>query len=86
MTILAFATNDTFTSTALVLAIVTVVAFVAHRARQPLIVAFIAVTCLSTGESLKLRHDVDAGVVDLVLQPFSDAADDAIDALMRHGE
>ena len=47
--------------------------------------ARIAVTCLSTGESLKLRGDVDNGVVDLVLQPFSDAADDAIEALMRHG-
>ncbi|MDA0371938.1 MAG: cation:proton antiporter [Actinomycetota bacterium] len=47
--------------------------------------ARIAVTCLSTGESLKLRQDVEDGVVDLVLQPFSDAADDAIDALMRHG-
>ena len=40
---LSAATTDTFTSTALVLALVTVVAFVAHRARQPLIVAFIAV-------------------------------------------
>jgi hypothetical protein len=47
--------------------------------------ARIAVTCLSTGESLKLRQDVEDGVVDLVLQPFSDAADDAIDALMRFG-
>jgi Kef-type K+ transport system membrane component KefB len=47
--------------------------------------ARIAVTCLSTGESEKLRADIDNGVVDLVLQPFSDAADDAIDALMRHG-
>ena len=47
--------------------------------------ARIAVTCLSTGESQKLRADVDNGVVDLVLQPFSDAADDAIDALLRHG-
>lgn len=47
--------------------------------------AQIAVTCLSTGESQKLGREVEAGVVDLVLQPFSDAADDAIDALMRHG-
>lgn len=47
--------------------------------------AKIAVTCLSESESHRLRPDVENGVVDLVLQPFSDAADDAIDALMRHG-
>lgn len=41
----------------------------------------IAVTCLSTAEVDRLRRDVQDGVVDLVLQPFSDAADDAIEAL-----
>jgi Kef-type K+ transport system membrane component KefB len=35
--------GDTFATTALVLTVAAVVAFVAHRARQPLIVAFIAV-------------------------------------------
>jgi Kef-type K+ transport system membrane component KefB len=43
--------------------------------------AKIAVTCLSTSESERLQDDVRSGVVDLVLQPFSDAADDAIEAL-----
>jgi len=36
---------------------------------------------LSTAEVDRLRRDVQDGVVDLVLQPFSDAADDAIEAL-----
>jgi Kef-type K+ transport system membrane component KefB len=55
----------------------------ARALRRLGISAKIAVTCLSTAESDRLRADVDSGVVDLVLQPFSDAADDAIDALMR---
>jgi Kef-type K+ transport system membrane component KefB len=45
--------------------------------------AKIAVTCLSTSESARLQDDVQNGVVDLVLQPFSDAADDAIEALLQ---
>ena len=44
----------------------------------------IAVTCLSTSESERLAGDVASGVVDLVLQPFSDAADDAIRLLAEH--
>ena len=40
------AATDAFTNTALVLAVAALVAFVAHRARQPLIVAFIVVGVL----------------------------------------
>lgn len=43
--------------------------------------AKIAVTCLSTSESDRLQVEIRQGAVDLVLQPFSDAADDAIEAL-----
>jgi Kef-type K+ transport system membrane component KefB len=54
----------------------------ARSLRQLGIDAKIAVTCLSTSESERLQTDVRNGVVDLVLQPFSDAADDAIDLLV----
>ena len=40
------ATGDTFTLTAAILAVAAVIGFVANRARQPLIVAFIAVGIL----------------------------------------
>lgn len=53
----------------------------ARALRQLGIAAKIAVTCLSTMESERLQNDVRNGVVDLVLQPFSDAADDAIASL-----
>lgn len=53
----------------------------ARALRRLGVTAKIAVTCLSTSESDRLQVDVQNGVVDLVLQPFSDAADDAIDAL-----
>ena len=45
--------------------------------------AKIAVTCLSTSESDRLQVEIRQGAVDLVLQPFSDAADDAIEALFN---
>ncbi len=48
---------DTFTTTSLVLAVAAVVAFLAHRARQPLIVAFIAVGVLVGPSVLNLVSD-----------------------------
>ena len=42
----------------------------------------IAVTALSAGDAEQLRGDVTSGLIDLVLQPFDDAADDAIAALI----
>jgi hypothetical protein len=48
--------------------------------------AKIAVTCLSTSESDRLQTDVQNGVVDLVLQQFSDAAEYAIDELASDAE
>lgn len=41
----------------------------------------IAVTALSLSDAEALTADIDSGLVDLVLQPFDDAADDAIAAL-----
>ena len=43
----------------------------------------IAVTALSVGDADRLAADVRSGLVYLVLQPFDDAADDAIAALTR---
>jgi Kef-type K+ transport system membrane component KefB len=43
----------------------------------------IAVTALSVGHAERLAADVRSGLIDLVLQPFDDAADDAIAALTR---
>jgi len=43
----------------------------------------IAVTALSVGHAERLAADVRDGIVDLVLQPFDHAADDAIAALTR---
>jgi Kef-type K+ transport system membrane component KefB len=43
----------------------------------------IAVTALSIGHAERLAADVRSGLIDLVLQPFDDAADDAIAALNR---
>ena len=51
------AVGDTFTTTALVLAVAAVVAFIAHRARQPLIVAFIAVGILVGPSALNWVSD-----------------------------
>ena len=51
------AAGDTFTTTALVLAVAAVVAFAAHRARQPLIVAFIGVGILVGPSALGLVTD-----------------------------
>ena len=42
----------------------------------------IAVTALSASDAEQLRGDVTSGLIDLVLQPFDDAADDAIAALI----
>jgi len=44
--------------------------------------AHIAVTALSVGDADQLKNDVDSGLIDVVLQPFDDAADDAIAALI----
>jgi Kef-type K+ transport system membrane component KefB len=64
--------GDTFTTTALVLAVAAVVAFLAHRARQPLIVAFIAVGILvgpsvlgwvSDNEPLELFAEIGIAVL-----------------------
>jgi hypothetical protein len=41
------------------------------------------VTALSVGDAERLAADVRSGLIDLVLQPFDDAADDAIAALNR---
>src|SRR6056297_337860 len=44
--------------------------------------AHIAVTALSVGDADQLKNDVDSGLIDVVLQPFDDAADDASAALI----
>lgn len=55
----------------------------AHSLRRWGATGKIAVTALSGRDAERLAADVRAGVVDLVLQPFDDAADDAIAALTR---
>ena len=66
------AVGDTFTTTALVLAVAAVAAFIAHRARQPLIVAFIVVGILvgpsvlnwvSDSEPLELFAEIGIAVL-----------------------
>jgi Trk K+ transport system NAD-binding subunit len=47
--------------------------------------AKIAVTALSVSDRIRLQAGVERGVIDLILQPFDDAADDAI-AAMAHEE
>jgi Kef-type K+ transport system membrane component KefB len=53
------AVGDSFTTTALVLAVAAVVAFLAHRAHQPLIVAFIAVGILVGPSGLNWVQDTE---------------------------
>lgn len=45
--------------------------------------AKVAVTALSISDHLRLQAGVERGVIDLILQPFDDAADDAIAAMAR---
>jgi hypothetical protein len=44
----------------------------------------IAVTALSISDCERLSVGIAEGCIDLVLQPFDDAADDAIAAIMGH--
>ena len=53
------AATEPFVSTALVLSLAAVVAFIAHRAKQPLIVAFIAVGILVGPSALNLVSDTE---------------------------
>jgi len=53
------AVGDSFTTTALILAVAAVVAFLAHRAHQPLIVAFIAVGILVGPSGLNWVQDTE---------------------------
>ncbi len=43
----------------------------------------VAVTALSISDHVRLQAGVERGVIDLILQPFDDAADDAIAAMAR---
>ena len=48
--------------------------------------AKIAVTALSVSDRLRLQTSLEHGTIDLILQPFDDAADDAIAAMLQKGE
>lgn len=56
---------------------------VAESLRRWSSTAKIAVTALSISDHVRLQAGVDRGVIDLILQPFDDAADDAIAAMAR---
>ena len=55
----------------------------AHALRRWGTTARIAVTALTMDDAAALHEDASDGLVDLVLQPFDDAADDALAALAR---